>query len=117
MASRQRVEQKLEELISRLDGGNGQVRESLRDSLPEPRVLSVHLTDLQATYWARLDEGRMGELRPDEPEEAHIRITVSSDDLIDLLDGRQSLLPAVFLGRIKVDASPADLMRLRRLLV
>lgn len=114
MADRQQVEAKLRELIGRLDEA-GDMQRSLSDSLEAPKVLAIHLPDLEADYWAEMASGRMDDLHPGAPERADIRIRVSSDDLIDLVDGRASMLSSVLAGRVKIDASLADLMRLRRL--
>lgn len=112
VASKRRVEQTLRELIARA----GSVEDSLAGSLPEPRVLGLHLTDLDTHYWTELDGGRMGRLHHGRPEDAHIRIRVSSDDLIHLVDGGTSLFAAYLSGRLRIDASATDLMALRKLL-
>jgi hypothetical protein len=41
---------------------------------------------------------------------------VGSDDLVDLVEGRVSFLSALTSGRVRVDASIVDLLRLRSLL-
>jgi putative sterol carrier protein len=112
VASKRRVEQTLRELIARA----GSVQDSLAGSLPEPRVLALHLTDLETDYWTELDGGKMGTLHPGRPEDAHIRIRVASDDLIELVEGEMSLIPAYLTGRLRIEASATDLMAVRRLL-
>jgi putative sterol carrier protein len=58
--------------------------------------------------------------RPTEtpPPDGHVDIIlrVGSDDLVDLIEGQQSFLSAFASGRVKVDASIMDLLRLRTLL-
>lgn len=115
MASRENVEEKLRELIARLDASREGAR-SLQDSLPEPRVLTVRLPDLEADYWTTLAAGRMDELHQGKPERADIRVTVASDDLVALVDGDRHLFPAYLAGQVRIEASVADLLRLRRLL-
>ena len=115
MASRDDVQQRLEEVIARLAASDRGAR-SLADTLPEPRVLTVHVTDLPADFWTVLEAGKMGPLREGEPEEADIRIRAPSDTLLDLIDGRGSLFSAYLAGRVRIDASMSDLLRLRKLL-
>jgi predicted lipid carrier protein YhbT len=115
MASRTEVERKLSGLIARLEASEEGAR-SLSDSLPEPRILAVHVSDLDATYWALLEAGRLGALNQGEPEQADIRVRAPSDVLVDLIDGGGSLFAAYLAGRIRVEASVSDLLRLRKLL-
>jgi predicted lipid carrier protein YhbT len=115
MASRDDVQQRLEELITRLAASDRGAR-SLADTLPEPRVLTVHVTDLQADFWTVLEAGKMEPLREGKPDEADIRIRAPSDTLLDLIDGKGSLFSAYLAGRVRIDASMSDLLRLRKLL-
>lgn len=115
MASRTEVEHKLSELIERLDVSD-EGAQTLAETLPEARTLSVHVTDLDVHYWALLEGGRMGPLQEGPRDDAQIRIRAPSDGLVDLIDGRGSLLSAYLAGRIRIDASMSDLLRLRRLL-
>jgi predicted lipid carrier protein YhbT len=115
MASRTEVERKLSELIARLEASDEGAR-SLADTLSEPRILGVHVTDLDARYWAELRDGRMGPLEEGAPERADIQVRAPSDVLVDLIDGKGTLFSAYLAGRIRIDASMSDLLRLRRLL-
>ena len=47
---------------------------------------------------------------------ADITLRVGSDDLVDLVEGRISVPSAFTSGKVKVDASIVDLLRLRSLL-
>ena len=114
MATATEVETKLEELIGRLAGDEGAAGE-LGRSLPDRRVLSVHVTDLEADWWTTLDGGRMGRLRRGPPDDADIRVRVRSDDLVSLIDGRRSLFSAYLAGRVRIEASFSDLLKLRRM--
>lgn len=116
MATRQQVERKLRELIGRLDSADGYVRGSLADSLPDPRVVEVVVTDLGCSYWTEMAEGRMGKLRRGPPpRQAEIRIHVPGDHLIDLVDGHTSLFTSYIGGQVRIEASFSDLLRLRKL--
>jgi predicted lipid carrier protein YhbT len=114
LASEQEVEERLEALIARLDA-NENATGRLRGSLPEDRILSLRVTDLGADYWTSLEGGRLGELQRGAPGQAHIRITASSDDLVQLVDGNGSLFSAYLAGRVRIEASFSDLLRLRKL--
>ena len=115
MASRTEVEKKLSELIARLEGSDQGAR-SLAETLPEARTLTVHVTDLDARYWTELRDGRMSELREGTPERSDITVRAPSDVLVELIDGEGSLFSAYLSGRIRIDASMSDLLRLRKLL-
>lgn len=110
------MESKLRELIGRLDDADGEVRGSLAESLPDSRVIEVVVPDLGISYWTEMAGGRTGELRAGPPpQEAEIRILVTSDDLIDLVDGKKSLFSSYVGGQVRIEASFTDLLRLRKL--
>ncbi len=114
MASKEEVEARLRELIDRL-GQNEEAARAIGRSLPDPRILDLHVTDLDLRYWTELSQGRLGPLEIGEPEEAHIRIATSSDDLIGFVEGGVSLFSAYASGRIRIEASFSDLLKLRKL--
>ena len=84
------------------------------------RTLSCRLTDLEQVVLGRLSSGAVRDLRavPDGPEvpKADIRLTMTSDDLVALTDGRLSFAPAWASGRVKFEAGLRDMLRLRSLL-
>ncbi len=114
MASKEEVEARLGELIDRL-GQNEEAARAIGRSLPDPRILELHVTDLDLRYWTELAEGRLGVLEKGEQEEAHIRISTSSDDLVSFVEGGSSLFSAYVSGRIRIEASFSDLLKLRKL--
>ena len=115
MATQRQVERKLRELIKRLEESGSGVRSSLAGALPESRVIEVAVSDLSVSYWTELTDGSMGPLHEGVPPHHEIRIRVSSDDLVDVVDGRSSLFSAYLAGQVKIDASLSDLLRLRKL--
>lgn len=116
MASLTEVERKLEELRARLDASDEGAR-ALGDSLREARILSLQLTDLDADFWTELQGGRMGPIHRGAPDEAHIRIRATSDDFVKVLDGTVGGVFSAYLGgRLAIDASVSDLLRLRKLM-
>jgi hypothetical protein len=84
------------------------------------RSLSCRLTDLDQVALGRLTSGAVRDLTvlPDGPEvpRADIRLTMTSDDLVALTDGRLSFAPAWASGRVKFEAGLRDMLRLRSLL-
>lgn len=116
MASTREIEERLRALMARLDAGDPDVKEALRASLFEPRILWLHLPDLQADYWTELDGDGMRELHAGAPGHADVRITADSNELLDVIDGRSALFPAYVSGKIRVDASLGDIVQLRRML-
>ena len=83
----------------------------LRRKYVVDRTISCRISDLDVTWSATLtDDGLIG-MTTDAPK-AQVRLTVASDDLISLVDGKLAVPTAVATGRIRVQASPFDLLRL-----
>jgi Alkyl sulfatase C-terminal len=84
------------------------------------RSLSCRLTDLGEVVLGRLSSGAVRDLHavPDGPSvpKADIRLTMTSDDLVALTDGRLTFASAWASGRVKLEAGLRDLLRLRKLL-
>ena len=113
MASKAEVEKQLGALMARLDGNEA----SVRSAIPTRKVLRCVVPDLDASWYSVVDGGHVSqpsETSPDGP--ADITLRVGSDDLVDLVEGRTSFLSAFTAGKVKVDASIVDLLRLRSLL-
>jgi putative sterol carrier protein len=115
VATREEVEERLRDLIARLHRSDGGAR-SLGQALPERRVVALRVSDHDGDYWTELDGGRLSELEKGPSPDAHIRISATSDELVDLVDGRSSLFSAYLSGRVRIEASVSDLLRLRKLL-
>ncbi|TDD33215.1 hypothetical protein E1286_42530 [Nonomuraea terrae] len=83
------------------------------------RTVSCRVSDLDVTFYGRLHHGGLdpfSEQSPPDGKAADVKLTILSDDLIALVDGELDLARALLGGRVKVDASFGDLMRLRRLI-
>lgn len=83
------------------------------------RSVSCTVPDLGLTFTGRLEDGALTDMASTaagSAPAAQIRLTVGSDDLVALTDGRLGFGAAWAQGRLKVDASMLDLLRLRRLL-
>ena len=112
MATRDEVDRTLRELLQRLDGTD------LDAKLPsESRTIVCVVSDLDVTYQAEYSKGRIRKLRAVKTgsDGADIRITLPSDELVSLAEGRSSLPMALLFGRIRVDANARDLLLLRQL--
>ena len=110
MASKAEVERQLGALMARLDDNEANVR----SAIPSRKVLRCAVPDLDAAWFSVVENGHVSqptETSPDGP--ADITLRVGSDDLVE---GRISFLSAFTSGKVKVDASIVDLLRLRSLL-
>lgn len=110
MASVQQCEAALAELARRLDEVPHQQR---KDNLPE-RTMELTLLDLDVTFRAKLHDGRLCDITEGRGPKPHVRLTMNSDDLIDLTEGELKFSHAWATGKLHLDASLRDLLRLRK---
>ncbi|CAL9605935.1 sterol-binding protein [Streptomyces sp. Tu 3180] len=83
------------------------------------RSVSCHITDLDVTFAGRLTGGRIEvhETFPGPPrEKAQMRLAMTGDDLVALVDGELHFARAWGSGRVRLEAGLRDLFRLRKLL-
>lgn len=84
------------------------------------RSVSVVVRDLQTVFDMRLTlnglEGVTSRSVDGAAQRAQVRITTTSDDLVELAEKRLDFGKAMLSGRVKLDASFSDLLRLRKLL-
>lgn len=110
MADEAAVERAIGDLAKRLNG-----TDVPNGSIPDRTLLCV-LPDFPHAYRAELSGGKlMGIVKAPATDLADVRLTAKSDDLVALIEGRTNIATAFLLGRIRVDATPADLMLLRKL--
>lgn len=115
MATRSECEQALRALIAQLHSVDPEVRRKYALS----RTLALRVPDLQVVFLASLEGDVVQDLRCVEGvdvEGAQVRVCADSDDLLDLLDGRLAPAVAWATGKLKVEASMLDLLKLRSLL-
>jgi len=115
MATIEECRSALEKLSDNMAGANGDVREAAALD----RSLSCRITDLDATFVGRLQDGRIevqDTLRGPPREKAEIRLTMSGDDLVAMVAGELNFAKAWGSGRVKLEAGLRDLFRLRKLL-
>lgn len=103
--------QALADRISELDEG-------ARASHLADRSMSVTVTDLGVTFATRLGMDGAGAVTEAQPgaERANVRFRTRSDELVAIAADPHRFARAWLTGRIKVDASLGDLLRLRKLL-
>lgn len=77
------------------------------------RSLSCHLPDLGVIFGARLHDGTLSDIREVDKADAQVKLKMDSDDLVRLVAGQLHFASAWTSGRVKVDASIFDLIKLR----
>ena len=81
------------------------------------RSISCQVPDLGLAWRTRIHEGGLDPFAPDDdPGSAQVRLTVGSDDLIALANDDIGVAKSWATGRLKIEASIFDLLRLRKLL-
>jgi alkyl sulfatase BDS1-like metallo-beta-lactamase superfamily hydrolase len=79
------------------------------------RTLTCRLPDIAVIFAGHLHDGQLTDIRQVDDAKAQVKLTMSSDTLIDLVEGRLKFAPAWASGRIKLDAGVFDLIKLRSL--
>jgi putative sterol carrier protein len=110
VATVEECEKALHDLASRLDDKDPSDTRRALD-----RTLSCELTDLGVRFAGRLHDGRLDDVHQIAADDrsAQVKLGMKSDDLIKLVAGDLNLAAAWATGRVKVDASMRDILRLR----
>jgi predicted lipid carrier protein YhbT len=87
-----------------------------KSKLDFDRTLACRVTDLNVAFHGRLSNGEIVDLADGDDPRAKLRLTASSDDLVALVNGKLNVASAWASGRVKIDASFLDLIKLRKLL-
>lgn len=113
MASVEECRAALAKLVAQFD----EVGQEDRAKHVVERTVSCRVSDLEVTFYGRLHHDGLDPFTQDPPTvPADVKLTIASDDLVALVDGELDLARALLGGRVKIDASFGDLLRLRRLL-
>ena len=116
MASLQECEAALQDLATRFAA----VDPDLRRRHAVDRTVSCHVPDLAVVFDVRLTDGSVVDMacRPEQDDvtQAQVRLAAASDDLVALVAGDLTPPVAWATGRLTVEASVLDLLRLRSLL-
>ncbi|MGB8650484.1 MAG: SCP2 sterol-binding domain-containing protein [Mycobacteriales bacterium] len=108
MATEAECELALRSLVAKLAAVDPEVRSRY---LLE-RTVSCRISDLGVTWRARLCDEGLVDVSSDDDSKAQVRLTVASDDLLALIEGRLAVTTAFAIGKLRVQASPLDLLRL-----
>jgi hypothetical protein len=114
VATAEQCRQALEDLTSRIS----ELDQADREAHLVDRDVSCHVTDLGVTFLTRLGPhgaGPVSEANGSHPP-AQVRFTTSSDELVALAADPGRFPRAWLTGRLKVEASIFDLLRLRKFL-
>jgi hypothetical protein len=112
MATVEECEAAMHRLAERLRSpAGGQVRGKVID-----RSVSCSLSDLGVTFAGQLRDGEIRDVHRVAAPKGQIKLSMTSDDLVALVDGRLNFAKAWASGRLKVDASVFDLLKLRAML-
>jgi hypothetical protein len=105
------------EALQKLTGRLTEMSPAEREQYFGNRSISVTIPDLGVTYASVLGAGDdpVRLVAPGEPP-ANIRLTANSDEVIALAQQPMNIARAWMARRIKIEATPKDLIRLRRLL-
>ncbi|MFE3328422.1 SCP2 sterol-binding domain-containing protein [Streptomyces sp. NPDC059176] len=115
MATTEECRSALDRLSDNLARADGEVH----SAAALDRSLSCHIKDLDVTFTGRLSSGRIEVLQTlDGPPEqkADIRLGMTGDDLVAMVDGELNFAKAWASGRVRLEAGFRDLLRLRALL-
>ncbi len=108
MASEKQVDAALRTVAQRLAALDAETRAKY---LLE-RTVSCRVPDVHRTWNGRLCEQGLVDISIEDGRRAQVRLTIGSDDLVALVAGRLAVPAAVATGKIRVQASPFDLLRL-----
>lgn len=108
MATVEQCEQALHTLADRLADNDPSRRKSGFD-----RSLTCTIRDLDVIFSGRLKDGLLLNIGRASKGDAQVRLAMSSDDLVALVNGNLKMASAWATGRVKVEAGVRDLMKLR----
>ncbi|MGW6583341.1 SCP2 sterol-binding domain-containing protein [Streptomyces globisporus] len=115
MATMAECRSALDRLSDNLAAAEGDVR----SAAALDRSLSCHIKDLDITFTGRLADGRIrvaDTVEGPPGEKAEIRLAMTGDDLVALVDGDLNFAKAWASGRVRLEAGFRDLLKLRSLL-
>ena len=111
MAGVEACEQALHELAARLAAAD----EEHKRKVAVDRTLTCRITDLNVVYSGHLRDGELQDIHLVERSDGQLRLTVSSDDLVNLVNGRLNIVSAWASGRVKIEGRVFDLIKIRSL--
>ena len=113
MATLKAVEQAVQALLERL----AEVDPEVRRKYAVERTVACRVRDLDIVFLGSFDEeGTLRSLTKADRGDGQVKLSANSDDLIALIEGRMSVPTAWATGKLRIDASMFDLLKLRSLL-
>jgi predicted lipid carrier protein YhbT len=117
VASVKQCRSALDRLAATLDTVDPELRTK---HIPQRKVV-CRVKDLDVLFTARLDEDGVHDIAQVAPTvtpapQADVRVTLVSDDLIALADGKDDFINAWLHGRVQISAGVRDMLRLRSVL-
>ncbi|MFD7326676.1 SCP2 sterol-binding domain-containing protein [Streptomyces sp. NPDC059875] len=115
MATIEECRSALDKLSDNLMRADGEVR----SAAALDRTLSCHIKDLDTTFTGRLAGGRIevqDTVAGPPPTRAQIRLAMTGDDLVAMVNGELNFAKAWASGRVGLEAGFRDLLKLRSLL-
>jgi hypothetical protein len=112
MATVEECEAAMQQFAEQMTGMDAETRR--RTTLE--RSVTCHIRDLDVTFRGQLRDGALQDVTRTDSADGQIRLAMTSDDLLRLVDGSLNFAKAWATGRIKVEASVFDLLKLRSLL-
>lgn len=113
VATSAEVDRTIKRLVRRLSDATRDPKATLPRG---ERSLAVVIPDLDLVYTGSFSSGAISNLRKGGPAgDEDVKVTVSSDDLVALADGRLGVAGALLWGKLRVDAGARDLLLLRQL--
>lgn len=113
MATVEECQHVVETLCTKLDAVDAGAR---KKHLPD-RTIELKILDLDTSFWGRIHDGDLVDVvQADTGPKCNVRVVTNSDDLIAMTNGELKFAHAWATGRIRIDASIRDLLRLRSLL-
>ncbi len=113
MASLDECRVAVHELAARLANVDHDAR---KKQIPD-RTLELKLLDLDISFRGRLHQGELIDIEESEDtSRPDVRLVMSSDDLVAMTNGELKFAHAWATGRVRLDASIRDLLRLRSMM-
>ncbi|MCW2644006.1 MAG: hypothetical protein QOF87_87 [Pseudonocardiales bacterium] len=109
MASVEECERAFHGLAAKLAGADPDSRRKASFD----RSLTCTLRDLKVIFAGQLRDGELINIRQVDKSDGQVKMTMTSDDLLKLVAGDLPMGSAWASGRVKIDASVFDLLKLR----
>ena len=108
MANREQVQSGFETTLSRM-------REQARHFRKWNKKMQYHFPDLNEDLFISINDGEPGEPEQGVAEDAEIVYRMDSDTFVAIIDRSISGLAAYKEGKVKLKASPVDMIKLQKL--